>query len=1366
MEEMLGAQCIWRRGPWDISRLFPQAHSNAQAFSRSRSSLFWPSPAAARLRCQPDPNNPAREGGGGAERGGLRGQNLHLSRVSPAMDGSSNGARAPQGEPEAEPEEAPGTGGAAGFTQGGTGGVAGCAQGLTGGSAGCTPGGSAAFTQGVTGGSAGCTQGVTGGSAGCTQGVTGGSAGCTQGVTGGSAWCTQGVTGGSAGCTEGVTGGSAGCTEGGAARLSKGVPGGAAEYKQGVLGGTVGYTQDFRGGASGLTRGNTGYTQGVVREVNTWYIQRVTGAAGNTHEVKGGDTMYTHEVKGGDTAYTREVEGGDTMYTHEVKGGDTVHTREVKGGDTAHTHEVEGGDTMYTHEVKGGDTVHTREVKGGDTAHTHEVKGGDTMYTREVKGGDTVHTREVKGGDTVHTREVKGGDTAHTREVKGDTAETQGVIERDPTYTQGARGGDAAETQGVRGGDTVYTQGVRGGDTVYTQGVRGGDTVYTQGVRGGDTVYTQGVRGGDTVYTQGVRGGDAAETQGVRGGDTVYTQGVRGGDTAETQGLIEGDTAYAQEMTVRGPGFEQGVKGEAKPGKPGLLTALNRKELGQESPNQTQQKEREEELRAETGQRHRAHLEWDPRTDFGAGHGLGALASTGGSPKVLVKGAEQGISRGRRQECVRQEGQVEQEGGPAWSRQGIPPVTGERVSIRTKQEEAMRARAEHRFAGGRGLSESPEIRQRGSAMIYCRNTPGVWRGGSPSPVHGDTRSSTKPKGRGRRAESEDRRGQRSKVGGTERFLSPTPREAIICHIDATERSDRKVPRSSVKAGSQQEDRGVQKKKQKRQVTVDSSKAKTSLEALKFSIKQLRWKEFPLGRRLPCDIYWHGVSFHESENISSGQVNKFPGMAEMVRKINLSRAVRTMQELFPEEYNFYPQSWILPDEFHLFAAQVRMAKENNPLWKPTFIVKPDGGCQGDGIYLIKDPADFRVMGSLQNRPAVVQEYMSRPLLMDKLKFDIRLYVVLKSLEPLEIYVAKEGLSRFCTEPYQEPHQKNLHKVYMHLTNYSLNIHSGNFIHSDSGHTGSKRTFSSVLYRLSAKGVDIKKVWSDIISLVIKTIIALVPELKVYHQADIPPGKPGPSCFQLLPGVFENVPSLVDEEVKIAVIRDTLRLMDPTKRKTSYSSPCTSDISLDTEKELPMGPGDKAEPGINSNPESHLPSFSLKQVFPKYAKQFNYLRSVERMSSVFIRFLGIKGTMKLGPTGFRTFIRSCKLSNSNFSMASVDILYIDITRRWNSMGLDQRESGMCLQAFVEAFFYLAQRRFKSLVLKDQVETLLTLCETHLESLDEKKLLSGKGLAECKTPLSRCRHTGLHVTSYTPLLHRTNTSYKLTDYKLQHS
>uniref|UniRef100_A0A3B3Z253 Tubulin tyrosine ligase-like family, member 11 n=1 Tax=Poecilia mexicana TaxID=48701 RepID=A0A3B3Z253_9TELE len=502
-------------------------------------------------------------------------------------------------------------------------------------------------------------------------------------------------------------------------------------------------------------------------------------------------------------------------------------------------------------------------------------------------------------------------------------------------------------------------------------------------------------------------------------------------------------------------------------------------------------------------------------------------------------------------------------------------------------------------------------------------------------------------------------------------------------------------------------------RKRRPVTVDTSKAKTSLEALKLSIKELQWKEFHTGRRAACDIYWHGVSFHDNENIVSGQVNKFPGMVEMLRKINLSRAVRTMQELFPEEYDFYPRSWILPEEYQQFSTEIRMVKESDATESPTFIVKPDGGSQGDGIYLIRDPGDLKLVVGAQAKQAVVQEYIHKPLLIDKLKFDIRLYVLIKSVQPLEIYIAKEGLTRFCTEPYQEPSQKNLSRVFMHLTNYSLNVQSGNYVHSDSQNTGSKRTLSSVLYRLAAKGVDIKRVWSDIIALVIKSVIAVLPDLKVHYQADIPPAKPGPTCFQILgfdillmknlkpvllevnsnpsmrieheqevaPGVFEYVPSPVDEQVKVGVIRDTLRLMDPFNKKLTATP-------------HPAGGG--------SDPV---------EVYPKYTKQFSHLRLVERIAALFIRFLGVKGNMRLGPTAFRTFIRTCKLSNSNLTMASVDILYIDITRRWSFALADSREAGMGLQAFVEAFFNLAGRRFKSLALREQVVSLLDLCESHL-------------------------------------------------------
>lgn len=68
----------------------------------------------------------------------------------------------------------------------------------------------------------------------------------------------------------------------------------------------------------------------------------------------------------------------------------------------------------------------------------------------------------------------------------------------------------------------------------------------------------------------------------------------------------------------------------------------------------------------------------------------------------------------------------------------------------------------------------------------------------------------------------------------------------------------------------------------------------------------------------------------------------------------------------------------------------------------------------------------------------------------------------------------------------------------------------------------------------------------------------------------------------------------------------------------------------------------------SPDENQPSLCLKQVYPKYTKQFNHLRLVERIASLFIRFLGVKGNMRLGPTAFRTFIRCIffKLRRSKF------------------------------------------------------------------------------------------------------------------------
>lgn len=70
-------------------------------------------------------------------------------------------------------------------------------------------------------------------------------------------------------------------------------------------------------------------------------------------------------------------------------------------------------------------------------------------------------------------------------------------------------------------------------------------------------------------------------------------------------------------------------------------------------------------------------------------------------------------------------------------------------------------------------------------------------------------------------------------------------------------------------------------------------------------------------------------------------------------------------------------------------------------------------------------------------------MHKPYLIDGLKFDLRVYVLLTSVTPLRIFIYHEGLARFATSEYVPPIGSNLGNLFMHLTNYAINKESDNF-----------------------------------------------------------------------------------------------------------------------------------------------------------------------------------------------------------------------------------------------------------------------------------------------------------------------------------
>ena len=75
--------------------------------------------------------------------------------------------------------------------------------------------------------------------------------------------------------------------------------------------------------------------------------------------------------------------------------------------------------------------------------------------------------------------------------------------------------------------------------------------------------------------------------------------------------------------------------------------------------------------------------------------------------------------------------------------------------------------------------------------------------------------------------------------------------------------------------------------------------------------------------------------------------------------------------------------------------------------------------------------------------MIQRYLEQPFLLNDLKFDLRLYVLLAGVDPLRIFLYNDGLARFATQKYRQD-IRDLGNTFIHLTNYSINKHSKDFI----------------------------------------------------------------------------------------------------------------------------------------------------------------------------------------------------------------------------------------------------------------------------------------------------------------------------------
>ncbi|KAM5244575.1 tubulin polyglutamylase TTLL5 isoform 16-T25 [Hipposideros larvatus] len=232
-----------------------------------------------------------------------------------------------------------------------------------------------------------------------------------------------------------------------------------------------------------------------------------------------------------------------------------------------------------------------------------------------------------------------------------------------------------------------------------------------------------------------------------------------------------------------------------------------------------------------------------------------------------------------------------------------------------------------------------------------------------------------------------------------------------------------------------------------------------------------------------------------------KVNHFPRSYELTRKDRLYKNIIRMQHTHGfKAFHILPQTFLLPTEYAEFCNSY--SKDRGP-----WIVKPVASSRGRGVYLINNPNQISLEENI-----LVSRYINNPLLIDDFKFDVRLYVLVTSYDPLVIYLYEEGLARFATVRYDQG-AKNIRNQFMHLTNYSVNKKSGDYVSCDDPEVedyGNKWSMSAMLRYLKQEGRDTTALMSHVEDLIIKTIISAELAIATACKTFVPHRS---SCFEL-------------------------------------------------------------------------------------------------------------------------------------------------------------------------------------------------------------------------------------------------------------
>ncbi|WP_181869962.1 amylase [Halomonas sp. DQ26W] len=243
------------------------------------------------------------------------------------------------------------------------------------------------------------------------------------------------------------------------------------------------------------------------------------------------------------------------------------------------------------------------------------------------------------------------------------------------------------------------------------------------------------------------------------------------------------------------------------------------------------------------------------------------------------------------------------------------------------------------------------------------------------------------------------------------------------------------------------------------------------------------------------------------------MNHFPGNAALTVKSRLHDSLASLRERIHASHGaeselaqrlaFFPRAYVMPHDYHALQAAALAAPEQR------WILKPTNASKGKGVRVLQDVAQAPLAANW-----LVQEYLANPHTIRGHKYVLRLYVLISSIEPLRVYLYRQGFAKLASEPWDPDDVDN---PYSQLTNPDINA-----LNTDAEVPVEFIDLERYRHWLREQGHDDEQLFAKIEDLVTLTVISALDAIK---QRTAQVGADPRGCYELL-----GLDCLVDDTLK--------------------------------------------------------------------------------------------------------------------------------------------------------------------------------------------------------------------------------------------